>query len=87
MRKPSLAIAAAAAVSLSLASCSTEAQIVPTAQETSISNGADTTNPPTASEQLAALYDPAVVDASGENAQNWDGNTITPAARTASRET
>lgn len=76
MRKPSLAIAAAAAVSLSLVSCSTEAQVVPTAQEASISNSSDTTNPPTAREHLAALYEPGVVDASSDGAQDWDGSTI-----------
>ena len=77
MRKPSLATAAAAALSLTLASCSAGAQVEPAAQETSVSNGADTTNPPAASEQLASLYEPGVVDASGGGAQDWDGNTIT----------
>lgn len=77
MRKPSLAITAAAAISLTLASCSAGAQVEPAAQETSVSNGADTTNPPAASEQLASLYEPGVVDASGGGAQDWDGNTIT----------
>lgn len=77
MRKPSLAVAAAAAVSLSLVSCSAGAQVEPAAQETSTSYSSDTTNPPTASEHLAALYEPEVVDASGDSAQDWDGNTIT----------
>lgn len=77
MRKPSLAITAAAAISLTVASCSAGAQVEPAAQETSISNGTDTTNPPTASEQLASLYEPEVVDAPGDSAQDWDGNTIT----------
>lgn len=77
MRKPTLALAAAAALSLSLASCTTEAQIEPTAGVTSISNGADTTNPPTADEQLAALYEPEVVAASSDDAADWDGETIT----------
>lgn len=77
MRKPSLAITAAAAMSLALASCSTGVQVEPTAQEASASYSADTTNPPTASEQLAALYAPKAVDASGDNAQDWDGSTIT----------
>ena len=77
MRKPTLAIAAAAAVSLSLASCSAEAQIEPTAGVSSISNGADTTNPPTADEQLASLYEPEVVAASSDDATDWDGATIT----------
>ena len=76
MRKPTLAIAAAAALSLSLTACTTEAQIQPTAGVTSISNGFDTTNPPTADEQLAALYEPDVVAASSEDAEDWDGNTI-----------
>ena len=77
MRKPSLAITAAAAISLTLASCSAGAQVEPAAQEASRSDSADTTNPPTASEHLASLYEPEVVDASGDNAQDWDGNTIT----------
>lgn len=77
MRKPSLAITAAAAMSLALASCSTGVQVEPTAQEASASYSADTTNPPTASEQLAALYAPEAVDVSGDNAQDWDGSTIT----------
>ena len=76
MRKPSLAITAGAAISLTLASCSAGAQVEPAAQETSTSYSADTTNPPTASEHLASLYEPGVVDTSDGDAQDWDGNTI-----------
>lgn len=76
MRKPSLAITAAAAISLTLASCSAGAQVEPAAQETSTSYSADTTNPPTASEHLASLYEPGVFDTSDGDAQDWDGNTI-----------
>lgn len=77
MRKPTLAFAAAAALSLSLVSCSAEPTIEPTAGVTSISNGADTTNPPTADEQLDALYEPEVVAVSSDEATDWDGTTIT----------
>lgn len=77
MRKTTLAIVTAASLSLSVAACSDEQHIESTSQAVDATNNADTTSPPTASQQLAALYEPEALDASGEDATDWDGTTIT----------
>lgn len=75
MRKSTLALAIAA--SISLASCSADVDMKPAAEVASTSESTDTTNPPSAAEQLAALYTPSTFDGTVDDAQDWDGGTIT----------
>ncbi len=82
MRKPILALAAAAALTLS--ACSTEMAVKPVAETAEVASTvastseSSTVNPPTATEQLAALGAPEIVEAAGE-AGEWDGGAITKA--------